>query len=135
MKNNNKNNIRNNSQNEIRKNIIRNNYISSDGRKAISAKKNIERNNKNILRINKEEEKNVYKITNLKTFKSEYDKKRKEIVHLKIKKEINHIFKKLPENYEKNPVINNKFELLMKNLDEFKYLLNRKNNKYLFSKK
>ena len=74
MKNNNKNNIRNNSQKEIRKNIIRNKYIPSDGRKAISAEKNIERNNKNILRRNKEEEKkNVYKITNLKTFKSEYD--------------------------------------------------------------
>ena len=129
-----KNNIRNNSQKEIKKNNRGIKYIPSNERRAISAKKNNE--SKNIERVNiKDDQKNMYRITNLKTFKSEYDKKRKEIVHSKVKKEINHIFQKLPENYEKNPVLNNKFELLMKNLDEFKYFLNRKKNKYLFSKK
>ena len=61
--------------------------------------------------------------------KVQYEKKKKEIVHSKVEKEINHIFQNLPENYEKYPEINNKLELFMKNIDDIKYVLNKKRQK------
>ena len=136
-----RNNIRNNSQREDKKNS-RNNFSPSNDRKARSAKKNKEtinlitiNNNRNILRRNcKEDKKDLYNKTNLKTLKFDYDKKKKEIVHLKVKNEINQIFEKLPENYEKNPILNNKFELFMKNLEDIKYVLDRNNSKNFFPK-
>ena len=50
-------------------------------------------------------------------------------MHSKVEKEINHIFQKLPDNYEKYPEINNKLELFMKNIDDIKYVLNKKRQK------
>ena len=137
----NKNIIRNNSQKEDNKKA-RNNFSPYYDRKARSAKKNKEtinlitiNNNRNILRRNcKEDKKDLYNKTNLKTLKFDYDKKKKEIVHLKVKNEINQIFEKLPENYEKNPILNNKFELFMKNLEDIKYVLDRNNSKNFFPK-
>ena len=61
--------------------------------------------------------------------KAQYEKKKKEIVHSKVEKEINHIFQNLPENYEIYPEINNKLELFMKNIDDIKYVLNKKRQK------
>ena len=48
------------------------------------------------------------------------------IVHLKVEKEINNIFKNLPEDYEIVPEIQNKFELLMKNIYDIKDAINKK---------
>lgn len=137
-----RNNIRNNSQREDKKNSRNKFSPSINDRKVRSAKKNKEtinlitiNNNKNILKRNyKDNKKDLYNKTNLKTLKFEYDKKKKEIVHLKVKKEINQIFEKLPENYEKNPILNNKFELFMKNLEDIKYVLDRNNSKKFFQK-
>ena len=136
-----RNNIRNNSQREDKKNS-RNNFVPSYDRKVRSAKKSKEainlitiNNDINILKRNsKNDKKDLYNKTNLKTLKFDYDKRKKEIVHLKVKKEINQIFEKLPENYEKNPILNNKFELFMKNLEDIKYVLDRNNSKNLFPK-
>ena len=133
-KNNAKNILRNNIKGEDRKNS-RNNYVPSNNRKVKSAKKSKENvniitlnNNKNMLRrINNDDKKDILNRGNIKNFKSEYDKKKKEIVNLKIKNKINHILANLPENYEKFPVLNNKFELLMKNIDDIKDVLDRKN--------
>ena len=50
-------------------------------------------------------------------------------MHSKVEKEINHIFQNLPENYEIYPEINNKLELFMKNIDDIKYVLNKKRQK------
>ena len=133
-KNNAKNILRNNVKGEERKNS-RNNYVPSNNRKVKSAKKSKENvniitlnNNKNMLRRNNnDDKKNMLHRGNIKNFKSEYDKRKKEIVNLKVKNKINHILDNLPENYEKFPVLNNKFELLMKNIDDIKDVLDRKN--------
>jgi hypothetical protein len=135
----NKNNIRN-SQKEERK--TRNNNVPLYDRKIRSAKKNkdtiniITMNNNIVRRNSKEVQKDLCnKKINLKALKSEYDKKKKEIVNLKVKSKINNILKKLPENYEKFPLLNNKFELFMKNMDDMEYALNRINSKKTLSKK
>ena len=124
---------RNNTSTEPRK-YTRNNSGSQYNRKSKSAKKNKDtiniisiKNNKNILKRNvKDDKKGLYNKNNLRNFKSEYDNKKKEIVHSKVKNEINRIFQNLPENYEKFPEINNKFELLMKNINDFKFVLDKK---------
>ena len=88
------------------------------------------KNNKNLLKKNNKDNKKVlYNKNNLNNLKSEYNNKKKQIVHSKVKNEINHILKNLPENYEKLPEINNKFELLMKNINDFKYVLDRNKSK------
>ena len=51
------------------------------------------------------------------------------IVHLKVEKEINNIFKNLPEDYEIAPEIQNKFELLMKNIYDIKNAISKKTQK------
>ena len=127
--------IKNNIQKEIRKNT-RNNTDSLYDRKARSAKKSKEtiniltiKNNKNLLKRNNKDDKNgLYNKNNLKNFKSEYNNKKKEIVHSRVKSEINQILKNLPENYEKFPEINNKFELLLKNINDFKFVLDKNKN-------
>ena len=93
--------------------------------------------NNNLKRTNSKEEKKDFcnKKINIKALKSEYDKKKKEIVNLKVKSKINNILKKLPENYEKFPLLNNKFELFMKNMDDMEYALNRINSKKRLTKK
>lgn len=132
---------KNNSKREIKKNS----KISSYDRKSKSAKKgketiniitiktNVKNNiktNVNLLKKNsKDDKKDLYNRNNLHSFKLQYEKKKKEIVQSKVEKDINHIFKKLPENYEKLPEINNKMELFMKNIDEIKYVLNKKKQK------
>ena len=140
-KNNIRNNFRNYSQKEERK--ARNNCVPLYDRKLKSAKKNketiniITMNNNNIIRRNsKDDKKDLYiQKINIKTLKSEYDKKKKEIVNLRVKNKINNILEKLPENYEKSPFLNNKFELFMKNINEMEYALNRINSKKFVSKK
>lgn len=125
---------RNNSKAEDRK-TLRNNCFPVNNRNIKSAKKSTEtiniltiNNNKNKLRRNTyDPQKDLNNKKNIKNFKSEYDIKKKEIVNLKVKNKINQILDKLPENYEKFPVLNNKFELLMKNLDDIKHVLDRKN--------
>ena len=88
------------------------------------------KSNRNLLKKNnKEEKKDLYNRNNLQNLKVQYEKKKKEIVHSKVEKEINHIFQKLPDNYEKYPEINNKLELFMKNIDDIKYVLNKKRQK------
>jgi hypothetical protein len=124
---------RNNTSTEPRK-YTRNISGSQYNRKSKSAKKSKDtiniisiKNNKNILKRNvKDDKKGLYNKNNLRNFKSEYDNKKKEIVHSKVKNEINRIFQNLPENYEKFPEINNKFELLMKNINDFKFVLDKK---------
>ena len=130
-----KNMIKNNIQKEIRKNT-RNNTDSLYDRKARSAKKSKEtiniltiKNNKNLLKRNNKDDKNgLYNKNNLKNFKSEYNNKKKEILHSRVKSEINQILRNLPENYEKFPEINNKFELLLKNINDFKFVLDKNKN-------
>ena len=132
-------NMKNNKKNEIKKNS-RNNPGSLYDRKAKSAKKSKEtiniltiKNNKNFFkRNNKDDKKGLFNKNNLKNFKSEYNNKKKEIVHSKVKNEINQILQNLPDNYEKFPEINNKFELLMKNINDFKYVLDKKNSKNIY---
>ena len=131
-----KNTIKNNIQNEKRKNS-RNNTDSLYDRKARSAKKNKEtiniltiKNNNNLLKKNnKDNNKDLYNKNILNNYKSEYNNKKKDLVHSRVKNEINHILKNLPENYEKFPEINNKFELLMKNINDFKYVLDKNKSK------
>ena len=69
----------------------------------------------------------------MKIFKSEFDNQKKEIINTKLKDDIENILYNLPDNYEKIPKLKNKFELLMKNVDDIKYVLN--NNKKKFSDK
>ena len=147
--NNNKNNNINNdnkNENEYKRNFIRNNSKrdnkkiiknTSFDRRSKSAKKSKEtinimtvKSNRNLLKKNnKEDKKDLYNRNNLQNLKVQYEKKKKEIVHSKVEKEINHIFQKLPDNYEKYPEINNKLELFMKNIDDIKYVLNKKRQK------
>ena len=142
----NKNNNINKNENEHKINLTRNNSKkdnkkiaknTSFDKRSKSAKKSKEtiniitvRNNRNILKKNnKEDKKDLYNRNNLQNLKVQYEKKKKEIVHSKVEKEINHIFQNLPENYEKYPEINNKLELFMKNIDDIKYVLNKKRQK------
>ena len=138
-KENNLNNI--NSQKEKIKNS-RKIFCSINDRKAKSAKKSEEtisiisiKNNKNLLRRNNKDNKNDFYTNNnnLKIFKSEFDNQKKEIINTKLKDDIENILYNLPDNYEKIPKLKNKFELLMKNVDDIKYVLN--NNKKKFSDK
>ena len=136
-----KNMIKKNIQKEIRKNT-RTNTDSLYDRKARSAKKSKEKsniltikNNKNLFKRNiKDDKTGLYNKNYLKNFKSEYNNKKKEIVHSRVKSEINHILQNLPENYEKFPEINNKFELLMKNINDFKYVLDKNKSKNAYKK-
>lgn len=127
------------SHKEIKRNIRSNSNSSYENKKLNSAKKNKERNNimtvKNILnnnnkayirRNNSSDKKELGKNNNNKCFISDYRDKKKDIVHSKIKKEINNIFNNLPENYEKFPELNNKLELFMKNIDDIKDVLIKK---------
>ena len=121
----------------------KNDYCSSNGRKAKSAKKSKEtiniisiKNNKNLLRRNnKDDKKDLYTNNkNAKAFKSENDNNKKEVINSKLKNDIEHILYNLPDNYEKIPKLKNKFELLMKNVDDIKYVLNNNNKKFYANK-
>ena len=138
----------NSSHKETKKNIRSNsNSNSSYGiRKSKSAKKNKETNNimtvKNnynnkviIRRNNSSDKKELGNKSKDKCFISEYRDRKKDIVHSKIKKEINNIFDNLPENYEKFPELNNKLELFMKNIDDIKDVLIKKKSQDILLKK
>lgn len=51
---------------------------------------------------------------------------KKNIVQLKVQKELNNIFDNMPEDYEQDPEIHNKFELLLKNIKDIKGFINRR---------
>ena len=125
--------IENYSQRESRKNSRPDSNLSYN-RKAKSAKKAKETNNiitvKNSNRLikknNKENKKEVNGKNCVKDLISEYADKKKDIVHSKVEKEINHIFKNLQDNNEIFPEVNNKLELLLKNIDDIKDAINKK---------
>ena len=133
---------------KTKKNIRSNSNSSYDNRKLKSAKKNKEinniitfkniynNNNKAIIRRNNSSDKKelVNKNNDKKCFFSVYMNKKKDIVHSKIKKEINNIFNNLPENYEKFPELNNKLELFMKNIDDIKDVLIKKKSQDILLK-
>lgn len=134
---------------ETKKNIRSNSNSSYDNRKIKSAKKNKgtnnimtvkniynNNNNKDIKRRNNSSEKKELgnKNNNRKCLLSEYMDRKKDIVHSKIKKEINNIFNNLPENYEKFPELNNKLELFMKNIDDIKDVLIKKKSQDILLK-
>jgi hypothetical protein len=133
---------------ETKKNIRSNSNSSYDNRKLKSAKKNKEtnniitvkniynNNNKAIIRRNNSSDKKelVNKNNDKKCFFSVYMNRKKDIVHSKIKKEINNIFNNLPENYEKFPELNNKLELFMKNIDDIKDVLIKKKSQDILLK-
>jgi hypothetical protein len=134
---------------ETKKNIRSNSNSSYDNRKLKSAKKIKETNNiitvKNIhnknnsnaiiRRNNSCDKKDLgNKNNDKKAFISEFRDRKKDIVHSKIKKEINNIFNNLPENYEKFPELNNKLELFMKNIDDIKDVLIKKKSQDILLK-
>ena len=135
---------------ETKKNIRSNSNSSLNNRKSKSAKKNKEtnnimtvknihnnnNNNKAIIRRNNSSDKKELgnKNNGKKCFMSEYMDKKKDIVHSRIKKEINNIFNNLPENYEKFPELNNKLELFMKNIDDIKDVLIKKKSQDILLK-
>ena len=132
-----------------KKNIRSNSNSSYDNRKLKSAKKiketnniitvkNIHNKNNNIAiirRNNSCDKKDLgNKNNDKKAFISEFRDRKKDIVHSKIKKEINNIFNNLPENYEKFPELNNKLELFMKNIDDIKDVLIKKKSQDILLK-
>lgn len=134
---------------EIKRNVRSNSNSSYDNRKLKSAKKNKEtnnimtvkniynnNNNKAIIRRNNSSERKELgnKKSDRKCLLSEYMDRKKDIVHSKIKKEINNIFNNLPENYEKFPELNNKLELFMKNIDDIKDVLIKKKSQDILLK-
>jgi len=134
---------------ETKRNIRSNSNSSYDNRKLKSAKKNKEtnnimtvkniynnNNNKAIIRRNNSSERKELgnKKSDRKCLLSEYMDRKKDIVHSKIKKEINNIFNNLPENYEKFPELNNKLELFMKNIDDIKDVLIKKKSQDILLK-
>ena len=133
---------------EAKKYIRSNSNSSYDNRKLKSAKKNKETNNiitvKNIYNnnnntiirrnISSDKKELVNKNNDKKCFFSVYMNRKKDIVHSKIKKEINNIFNNLPENYEKFPELNNKLELFMKNIDDIKDVLIKKKSQDILLK-
>ena len=133
--------IENYSQRESRKNSRPDSNLSYN-RKAKSAKKAKETNNimtvknsnKLIKKNSKENKIDLNGKNCAKDLISKYADKKKDIVHLKVEKEINHIFKNLQDNNEIFPEVNNKFELLLKNIDDIKDAINKKKSLNLFKK-
>ena len=143
-----RNTVENYSQREIKR-YSRNNYnLSYNERKAKSAKrnkainnikivKNINNGNNPLIRksvsINK---KDINNKSNSKCSISEYRNKKKDLeVKSRVEKEINKVFNKLPDGNEKEPELNNKFQLFVKKRVDIKDVKNKKKSQNLFLKK
>jgi hypothetical protein len=143
-----RNTVENYSQREIKR-YSRNNYnLSYNERKAKSAKRNKAINNIKIVKninngynplIKKNDSNNKKDLNNKSNSRcsiSEYRYKKKDLeVNSRVEKEINNVFKKLPDDNEKKTELNNKFQLFVKKRVDIKDVKNKKKSQNLFLKK
>ena len=143
-----RNTVENYSQREIKR-YSRNNYnLLYNERKAQSAKRNKAINNIKIVKninngynplMRKNDSNNKKDLNNKSNSRcsiSEYRNKKKDLeVNSRVEKEINNVFKKLPDDNEKKPELNNKFQLFVKKRVDIKDVKNKKKSQNLFLKK
>ena len=142
-----RNTVENYSQREIKR-YSRNIYnLPYNERKVKSAKrnkavnnikivKNINSNNNPLIkRSNSNNKKDLNNKSHSKCSISEYRNKKKELeVKSRVEKEINNVFNKLPEDKEKKPELNNKFQLFVKKRVDTKDVKNKKKTQNIFLK-
>lgn len=83
----------------------------------------------------KKQRSNTTEVINNKKGIKEKNQNKTNIIRLKVEKEINNIFENLPEDYEVVPEIRNKFELIIKNINDIKYSMNKTAHKNFYPRK
>ena len=130
LKNNNNNNFnKNKKQNSIKKQRASSMKTKNNKRDKSSKKdlNELETEKPNIIIDNKEKKKN--KSINNNNVLSYLHENKLSNVHNKLKKEINNLFKILPEDFEKDPEIKNNFEIIVKNIHGIEDYINKNGKK------
>ena len=94
--------------------------------RTIKRQNTVEINRKKDVKNNKNKSSSCPKKNNNRSEGENKKNNQTNIIHQKVEKEIDNIFKNLPEDYEIIPEIKNKFELLLKNINDFKDVIYKK---------
>ena len=69
-----------------------------------------------------------------KSIKNEKDNLNNIDTHQKVENELNNLINLIPDEFYNDPVIKNKFQLIMKNIDDIKQVVSKKSKKKNFQK-
>ena len=69
-----------------------------------------------------------------KSIKNEKDNLNNIDTHQKVESELNNLINLIPDEFYNDPVIKNKFQLIMKNIDDIKQVVSKKSKKKNFQK-
>ena len=114
-------------KNELGKNNINNNNNH------VKTKNNNRRNSQRIMTA-PNTTRNKTPIKKKKSIKNEKDNLNNIDTHQKVESELNNLINLIPDEFYNDPVIKNKFQLIMKNIDDIKQVVSKKSKKKNFQK-
>ena len=111
-------------KNDSEKNTNNNNNYNNH----IKTKNNIRRNSQRLSTA-PNTTRNKTPIKKKKSLKNDKDNLNNIDTHQKVESELNNLMNLIPDEFYNDPVIKNKFQLIMKNIDDIKQVVNKKSKK------